>query len=110
MKRMFFLTLMFVHAYACPSKENALDCFYKKADIDHDGRISRNELRKSIDNYLPWYKRWPFKTFGGISRIMRDCDANRDGYLTKKEAYELDKTCLETCFKRSNTVSVFKCK
>lgn len=109
MRWMFFLGFILAYTSACPPKDLALDCFYKKADLNHDNRISRIELRKTIDNYLPWFKRWPFKVFGGISRIMRDCDANHDGYLTKAEAYSLDKTCLETCYKRSNTVSVFKC-
>jgi len=109
MKRFIFLFSLIVFVSACPTKEQALDCFYKKADLNNDGRISRHELEKTIDKYLPWYKRWPFKTFGGISRIMRDCDSNYDHFLTKEEANVMSHTCLESCFKRSNTVSVFKC-
>ena len=94
---------------SCPSRQEALDCFYDKADLNHDGRISRHELEKSIDNYLPWWKRIPFKTFGGIGRIMSDCDANHDHFLTKEEANSMKKTCLNGCFKKSNTISVFRC-
>lgn len=96
-------------AAGCPTQQKALDCFYNKADINKDGRISTHELKKSIYNYLPWYKRVPFNVFGGIGRIMSDCDANGDHFLTKEEAGIMKKTCLNSCFKKTNTMSVFRC-
>ena len=108
MKYVLLLGLLII-ANSCPTRQEALDCFYEKAATNNDGRISMHELEKGINNYLPWYKRVPFKVFGGIGRIMSDCDANKDQILTKKEADIMKKTCLDSCFKKTNTLSVFRC-
>ena len=109
MNRIIYLSSLFVSVISCHTKEQALDCFYKRGDFNHDGRISRHELTKAIDQYLPWYKRIPFKTFGGINRVMRDCDENGDSYLTRAEAIRLENSCLDTCFKKDSTIETFKC-
>ena len=109
MNRIIYLASLIVSAAACHTREEALDCFYKRGDYNHDGRISRHELVRVIDEYLPWYKRIPFKTFGGINRVMTDCDENGDLYLTKLEAENLKHSCLDTCFKRDSTIETFKC-
>ena len=109
MNRLFFLGSLIVMAISCPTVNQALDCFYKRADTNKDGRISRHEIQVAIDRYLPWYERYPFKLFGGINKVMSDCDANHDGYLTKEEAHIMHKTCLESCFKRSHAFSSFSC-
>lgn len=109
MNRLLFLGTLVVSALSCPTREKALTCFYDKADLNGDGRISRHEMRRAIDHYLPWWQRIPFKTFGGIDKVLSDCDANGDGYLTKDEARQLKNTCLNSCFKRSHTVSTFGC-
>lgn len=94
---------------ACPTKEKAIECFYGIADQNNDGRVTRTELKGVIDGYLPWWQRTPFYLFGGIDRIMHDCDANKDSVLTPAEAMVLNKTCLETCFKRSAVAHIFNC-
>ena len=109
MNRIIFLGTLIVAALACPTKEESLECFYKTADKNKDGRISKHELSRAIDRHLPWWQRVPFKLFGGIERVMTDCDANHDGYLTKAESYDMKDTCLETCYKRTNTISTFAC-
>lgn len=110
MNRLIYLCSLTISVMGCPSRESALDCFYKKADRNHDGRISFDELNNAIDQYLPWYKRIPFKTFGGVARIMADCDADGDQFLTKSESVLTKDSCLETCFKRSSTMYIFDCK
>jgi len=109
MNRLIFLGTLVVSALSCPTREKALTCFYDKADLNGDGRISLHEMRRAIDHYLPWYERIPFKTFGGINKVLSDCDANGDRYLTKDEARQMKNTCLNSCFKRSHTVSTFGC-
>jgi len=94
---------------ACPTKEKAIGCFYGIADQNNDGHVTRAELERVIDGHLPWWQRTPFHLFGGIDRIMHDCDANKDSVLTPTEAMALKKTCLETCFKRSAVAHVFAC-
>jgi hypothetical protein len=112
--RQFFLTIfvlltLSVCSNACPSKKEANDCFFKTADSNHDNQVSRSELEKSIYPRLGWFTRAAFKIFGGIDRILTDCDENKDGILTKEESMRMD-NCLDSCFKRSKTFSTFECK
>jgi len=107
--RLLWLLLVVVAAAKCPPKELALDCFYDTADINHDARISRHELSHAIYSRLSWYKKAGFAVFGGIGQIFNDCDYNDDGVLTKKEAYQMPKTCMDSCYKRSMTVTLFHC-
>lgn len=110
MRFLFYFFLLFVGTLAkCPSKEQALDCFYNKADTNNDLKISRHELKNAIYSRLPWYKKAGFALFGGIGRVLKDCDYNHDGFLTKEEAYLMPKTCMESCYKRSTTLELFKC-
>ena len=109
-KLLILLTVLLQNpVFSCPTKKKAIECFYSKADLNHDNQIDKDELSKAIDEYLPWYESWPFHMFGGIDRILKDCDANHDGILTAKEAYFMQKTCLETCYKRSMSISTFEC-
>ena len=96
-------------ATPCPDKQRALDCFHNVADMNKDGRVSRHELVVAIDNRLPWWKRTAFHLFGGIDKIMADCDANQDDYLTRQDALERSDVCMETCFKRQATIDTFEC-
>ena len=92
----------------CPEREPTMRCFYTKADKNGDGVITRHELEKKIFSVLSWYEAAPFKLFGGMGRIMEDCDTNRDGQLTVEESLNA-KHCMDSCFKRRNTQSRFKC-
>ena len=98
-----------IQTSACPTKKKAIKCFYSKCDLNNDGKISRKELTQAIDNFLPWWERYPFKIFGGIDKILEDCDSNKDGILTAQEAIKMKHTCLNTCYKRKKTISTFNC-
>jgi Ca2+-binding EF-hand superfamily protein len=102
------LFIFLIQTSACPTEKQAIDCFYSKCDSNQNGKISRKELESAIDKYLPWYKRIPFNLFGGVDQIIQDCDANKDGVLTAKEAYKM-KTCLNSCYKKKMTISTFNC-
>tara|TARA_B110000090_G_scaffold203171_1_gene247369 strand:- start:280 stop:606 length:327 start_codon:yes stop_codon:yes gene_type:complete len=108
---MFILLLLtfLIQTSACPTKKHAIKCFYQKCDLNHDHKIDRGELSGAIDSYLPWWQRIPFHVFGGIDQILKDCDANGDEILTTKEAFEMSKTCLNSCYKRKMTISTFNC-
>ncbi len=110
MKILFCILWMSIAAVACPSKQQALDCFYDISDTNKDNYISKHELSTAIYSRLPWWKKAAFKVFGGIGRIMNDCDENKDGYLTKDEAYAMPDTCMQTCYKKKMTMDLFKCK
>ena len=87
MRFLFYLFLLFVGTIAkCPTKEQALDCFYKKADTNNDLKISRHELKNAIYSRLPWYKKAGFALFGGIGRVLKDCDYNQYDYHKTKNS------------------------
>jgi len=92
----------------CPPREEMIKCFYEKTDINNDGVVSRRELTKQVFSTLRWYEKIPFKIFGGIGQIMKDCDVNHNGELTVEESVGA-KSCMDTCFKRRNTQNKFNC-
>tara|TARA_B110001450_G_scaffold257014_1_gene290262 strand:+ start:7098 stop:7427 length:330 start_codon:yes stop_codon:yes gene_type:complete len=93
---------------SCPPREDMIRCFYTKADKNGDGIITKHELTKKVFSTLAWYEKIPFNVFGGIHRIMKDCDANRDGQLTVQESMTMEH-CMDSCFKRRNTKQKFHC-
>jgi len=109
-KTILFVFLIF-HTYAkCPPREKALDCFYTVADKNQDGFISHGELNHAISSRLPWWKNAAFHVFGGLNRIIKDCDLDHDGKLTKEESLKMTNTCMDSCYKIRNTYQLFKCK
>jgi len=110
LRKAILMTFIICNAYAkCPSREKALDCFYTVADTDNDGVISRHELNHAISSRLPWWKNAAFHVFGGFNRIIKDCDLNHDGKLTKEESLKMTNTCMDSCYKKRNTYDLFKC-
>lgn len=109
MRRLWVVLFITATTATCPTKKIALDCFYDKADTNHDAEISRHELSNAIYSRLPWYKKAGFALFGGTNQVLLDCDYNHDGVLTKEEAYQMPKTCMDSCYKRSMTVELFHC-
>ena len=81
---------------------------YEKADKNGDGIVTKHELSKKVFSALAWYEKIPFNIFGGIDRIMKDCDANRNGQLTVEESLNM-KNCMDSCFKRRHTKEKFRC-
>ena len=109
MRRFFYLFIIVGMANAsCPPRKSTMECFYKIADTNKDGIVTRHELSHAIFNALSWYEKVPFRLFGGIEQIMKDCDENRDNKLTVEESMRLKK-CMDSCFKRKHTRDKFKC-
>lgn len=102
------LLLTVVAASRCPKRAETLSCFYNIADTDNDEQISRQELSDAIFGRLHWYEKLPFQLFGGIGKIMHDCDTNKDSILTLQESTARVQ-CMDTCYKTRNTDSLFKC-
>jgi len=107
-KRIILLITIVVAQAHCPPREDMIQCFYAKADKNGDGVVTKHELAKKVFSALAWYEKIPFNIFGGISRIMKDCDANQDGQLTVKESLAM-KHCMDSCFKRKHTKEKFHC-
>ena len=105
-----FSFLYLFAADACKvSKLDAADCLFSKGDYDHDNKLSNRDLDTLTANVLPWYLRWTFTAFGGTSRIMKECDRNRDGFIDAYEALEIDKDCLENCDRREKIIDIMNC-
>ena len=109
MRTFIFLLAAFTICMACPDTHTAIDCFYEKADMNHDGQISKSELSNAIYSRLSWIERTAFKIFGGLDKIIHDCDQNKDEVLTKHEALLMSHTCMNSCFKKTKTMQLFKC-
>lgn len=92
----------------CPPREDMLSCFYEKADTNNDGVVTRHELSRQVFSKLRWYEKLPFNLFGGIGKIMKDCDVNHNDQLTVQESLSA-KNCMDSCFKRRHTKNKFNC-
>jgi len=77
----------------------------KYADANHDNRLDQTELENAKSVFVPWYLRvaaW----FKGIdlTRILKDCDYDKDGVLTPHD-WELSK---KTCMPKQENLCKFK--
>ncbi len=108
MRIFIIFALCFFAQASCPPRQSTMECFYKKADKNNDGVVTRSELSKTVYGALRWYEKVPFRIFGGINRIMNDCDANKNNELTVVESLSM-KYCMDSCFKRSHTKNKFQC-
>lgn len=70
------------------TREQAWVCILNVADTDGDKRVSPEEIQAAEDNYIPAWKRWLLKAASWfveavrVSSIMKDCDADQDGYIS----------------------------
>ena len=110
MKKLFlilFISLLSTSYAACPPKLDAIDCIFSSVKHSDNG-LSTKDLDAVAERYLPWYTRIVYKTFGGSSHVMSDCDMNSDGYISRDEAV-VSSTCMETCDKRLQTMNYLGC-
>jgi len=105
-----FLWLLLVMVSAtCPQRQSTMECFYNVADKNGDGIVTKTELTDAVYKALHWYEKIPFQVFGGIQKILNDCDANHDNLLSVDESMQMS-SCMDSCFKRRHTVEHFGCK
>lgn len=70
------------------SREQAWVCLMNIADTNNDKRISAQEIEAAEYAYIPTWKRWAMKAVSWfveairVSHIMKDCDQDKDGYVT----------------------------
>ena len=104
------LWLLLVSVFAiCPQRRSTMECFYNVADTNNDEIVTKTELSVAINKVLHWYEKIPFQVFGGINKILKDCDANHDNILSVEESMQMQ-SCMDSCFKRRHTVDHFHCK
>lgn len=80
--------------------EGAIKCGMQYADLDKDGRLSVREVEVIRDFALPvlWLaSKVPLlERAVSVKQIFRDCDYNRDGFITYDDFEHMRATCLET--------------
>lgn len=82
------------------TREDALACFMKYVDTNHDGEISAKEFEHAKDAYMPERMREmlslakKFHFDFTIKDVLAGCDANKDGKLTIKDFVESEQSCL----------------
>jgi len=78
------------------TRDDALQCALKYGDINHDQRLTVNELDRALDVLVPGYIRHlpAFLTGIDAARVLRDCDYDKDGALTPHDWEMSQKTCM----------------
>ena len=108
--RVFFIFLLTIAAVTCswlfpPTSDNkcgftrgdALNCVIRHGDLNHDGQLTRDEIRHALNTLVPGYIK-PLSWFAGMTmtRIMKDCDVDGNGVLTPRDWEMSKKTCMPT--------------
>lgn len=88
------------------TREDAIACIGQHVDTNHDGWVSREELKEARTRYAGSAGRWLMSGLGWIQRrfsvgidtsakkVFEDCDYDHDGKLTSDDFRKADKTCL----------------
>lgn len=83
------------------SRMDAVQCFEKYVDLNHDGVITANEVEAAKTRYITgafkWFLRiisWEVDT--STAKIFHDCDYNHDGKFTQDDFIKSKKTCIPT--------------
>lgn len=110
----FLLTLLLLvivtNVSACPvSKIDAADCLFSKADRDHDNFISQQDIDVVTAEVLPWYLKFAWSAFGGSSKIMTECDQNKDKKISSEEIMDTTKDCIVPCDRRQKIIELLHC-
>ena len=79
------------------TRSDALACTMKYGDLNHDNKLTADELDHALKTLVPWYLK-PLKWIGGVTaaRTMKDCDYNGDGVLTPRDWKLSAETCMPT--------------
>ncbi|KAF5747051.1 calcium-binding protein CML16 [Tripterygium wilfordii] len=68
-----------------PSEEGQLKTIFNDHDVDKDGEISKEELKKAFQKLGAWYPEWR------VNRALQHADANGDGRISMGEINNLVK-------------------
>lgn len=75
------------------TRMDMMNCTLAYIDRNHDGYVSEEEMEWGRQNLLSWYERpWAEDT----ETIMRNCDFDRDGRISRSDMELSYSTCLNT--------------
>jgi hypothetical protein len=91
------------------NRNDGLACLTKFVDVSpKDGAISRAEVDLALKTYSSYLVRKTVRWIGGIDRIMKDCDHDKNGLITAKDWVESKNTCMP--FKKNMCQLEWFCK
>jgi len=77
------------------TRDDALACALKYGDTNHDGKLDQRELANAKYIFVPRYLRLLAWIKGiDLSRILKDCDYDKDGVLTPRDWQQSKDTCM----------------
>lgn len=86
------------HEFCKYSRDAAVVCAKKYGDKNNDGKLSYNEIDNLRESTLYWYEKLASFAIGKTTaRVMRDCDFDRDGEISKLDFEQSYDTCLKDC-------------
>jgi hypothetical protein len=77
-------------------REMAVDCFHYLADLNCDHALDRHEVDTGKSNLLTWFERTVAFLAVSTDNIMRDCDTNHDGFISRAEFLNDYEHCLNS--------------
>ncbi|KAH7679568.1 EF-hand-containing protein [Dioscorea alata] len=78
--------MAFMRSVVLPQQEMSVDEFkkwLKQFDVNHDGRISREELKRALESLHAWFAWWKAR------QALKSSDVNRNGVIDKEEIGKL---------------------
>lgn len=96
---LFTLLLPIYHACDQSGRTALASCLVKKMGAHHSQKVSEISMAEYI-NSLGFAARIAMRRFGGVNRIMNECDKNNDRYVSFDEFSMNPETCLKECWKQ----------
>ena len=78
------------------TRDMAVDCMHYLADLNCDHSLDRHEVDAGKSNLLTWFERTVAFLAVSTDNIMRDCDTNRDGLISRAEFLNDYEHCLNS--------------
>jgi hypothetical protein len=98
---MIFLLLLISYSLAfsfdidCEYPRNmTIACLFEFGDVNKDEKLSYIELKTTIERDLARWKQWIIPS---TTNIMKSCDYDNDGFVSKEDMKHNNGTCLTSC-------------
>lgn len=78
-------------------RKSAIDCFEKYFDLNHDKIVQVDEIKNAIKNYSSFWLKVISFVFQPIPRIMKACDHDNNGEISREDYENSKATCMNTC-------------
>jgi hypothetical protein len=106
----FLLSLLASQACACDLKHRSkmAHCLLQKINPGGNG-VTQPEMESYIAKHVGFLGRLAFSRVGGVGKIMKECDRNKDGKIDVLEFSKNSRHCLNSCLKQKMIGYYTKC-